>query len=89
MPASNSKMQLEEKLESTLKDLNLLDEKDALTEEQKMLSSFPTNITRKKIKELSKNRNLMFYSELKQKRIAKIKSKLYHKIKKKVHLIKF
>lgn len=31
--------------------------------------------------EVIRSKNLQFYKELKQKRIAKIKSKLYHKIK--------
>lgn len=30
-----------------------------------------------------KERNLLFYSELKHKRVAKIKSKMYHRIKNK------
>ena len=36
----------------------------------------------KNFKVLIKNQNLMFSNELKNKRLAKIKSKLYHKIKK-------
>ena len=37
-----------------------------------------------KLKLLEKERSLNFYNELKSKRIKKIKSKLYHKIKNRV-----
>jgi U3 small nucleolar RNA-associated protein 14 len=36
------------------------------------------------MKALGKERNLVFYSEIKAKRLKKIKSKLYHRIKNKV-----
>lgn len=38
--------------------------------------------------EIIKHKNLLFYQELKQKRLSKIKSKLYHKLKNKVYLYK-
>lgn len=39
------------------------------------------------MKQLEKERSLNFYTEIKAKRIKKIKSKLYHRIKNKVYLI--
>lgn len=38
----------------------------------------------KNVGEIIKHKNLLFYQELKKKRLSKIKSKVYHKLKKKV-----
>ncbi len=47
------------------------------------MSSQDPVVAKEKMSELMQRQNLLFFKELKNKRIAKIKSKLYHKIKKK------
>ena len=86
LPESKIKTLLEVKVESKLKELNMFDEEDATKQDSQLLKTLPTKEAKLKLKQLANNRNLMFYQELKQKRISKIKSKLYHKIKKKVVL---
>lgn len=81
-----SKSSLENKVEAKLKELNLLNEEDCLNEEKELLKKLNPDEAKKRQTELAKHRNLMFYQELKNKRIAKIKSKLYHKIKNKVSI---
>jgi len=79
-----SKSAVETKVEAKLKELNLLNEEDFLKEEREMLKKLNPDEAKRRETELTKHRNLMFYQELKHKRISKIKSKLYHKIKNKV-----
>jgi len=74
---------LENKVEAKLKELNLFKEEDILNEEKEMLKKLNPDEAKRREKDLAKNRNLMFYQELKNKRVSKIKSKLYHKIKNK------
>lgn len=80
-----SKSALENKIEAKLKELNLFKEEDIVNEEKELLKKLNPDEAQKRQTELTKHRNLMFYQELKNKRISKIKSKLYHKIKNKVH----
>ncbi len=84
-----SKSAVETKVEEKLKELNLWNEEDFLQEEKDLLKKLNPDEAKRRETELAKNRNLMFYKELKQKRVAKIKSKLYHKIKNKVKFRKY
>jgi U3 small nucleolar RNA-associated protein 14 len=78
-----SKTHFENKIENKLKELDLLNEEDVLAHEKEALMKLNPDEAARKMKDLATNRSLMFYNELKQKRISKIKSRLYHKIKKK------
>ena len=71
-------------LEEKLKELKQGSELDLKKGEEKMMSVLTPTEQKEKLSELAKRKNLLFYQEIKQKRIAKIKSKLYHKIKNKV-----
>lgn len=71
-------------LEEKLKELKQASELDLKKGEEKMMSVLTPKEQKEKLSELAKRKNLLFYQEIKQKRIAKIKSKLYHKIKNKV-----
>ena len=71
-------------LEEKLKELKHGSELDLKKGEEKMMSVLTPTEQKEKLSELAKRKNLLFYQEIKQKRIAKIKSKLYHKIKNKV-----
>ncbi len=71
-------------LEEKLKELRQTSELDLKKAEEKMISQLAPADKQEKLSELVKRNNLLFYQEIKQKRIAKIKSKLYHKIKNKV-----
>ena len=84
-----SKSKLENKVEAKLQELNLFKEEDILEQEKEMLRKLNPDEAKRKLAEIVRNRNQMFYNELKQKRIAKIKSKLYHKIKKKAFFHKY
>jgi len=79
-----SKSVLENKVEAKLKELNLFKEEDILNEEKEMLKKLNPDEAKRREKDLASHRNLMFYQELKNKRVSKIKSKLFHKIKNKV-----
>jgi U3 small nucleolar RNA-associated protein 14 len=81
-----SKTPFENKIEAKLKELNLYKEEDIREKEREALAKLNPDEASKKQKELTKSRNLMFYQELKNKRVSKIKSRLYHKIKKKREL---
>lgn len=69
-----------EKIEKKIKELNMENENDYLKQEEKINKS-------QNINEVIKHKNLLFYQELKQKRLSKIKSKIYHKLKKKVEIL--
>jgi len=58
----------------------LENEADVKKEEEKIVKLNP----KADATELIKHKNLLFYQELKQKRLSRIKSKLYHKLKNKV-----
>jgi U3 small nucleolar RNA-associated protein 14 len=55
---------------------------DKILEKENNINIDPNEVA-KRYAELKKIKNLLFQKELKSKRVAKIKSKLYHKIKKK------
>lgn len=80
------KTALENKVENKLKELNLFQENDILNEEKEMLKKLNPDEAKRRQSELAKFKNLMFYKELKNKRVSKIKSRLFHKIKKKREL---
>ena len=75
-----SKNEFTSKLENKIKELNIENEADLKKQEEKSAQINPKTNTN----ELIKHKNLLFYQELKQKRLSKIKSKLYHKLKNKV-----
>lgn len=75
--------QLEEKVDKVLKDSNLADpEKNSTFEELATAKASPEDM-KKKTKEMRLMRELMFREERKAKRLKKIKSKTYRRIKKK------
>lgn len=49
----------------------------------KLLNKLDEKQQKQKLNEIIRQKNLMFYQEQKFKQLAKIKSKLYHRIKKK------
>ena len=67
-----------------MKDHDVANEKQIKEQESKLLKQLKPKEAKEKLREIQKNKNLMFYQELKNKRISRIKSKLYHKIKNKV-----
>ena len=74
----------EDKLNAKLKELNMSNEDEIKRAELESLKALNPDEAKKRHNEILKQRNLMFYKELRNKRLSKIKSKLYHKIKKKV-----
>ena len=62
--------------------MNLKSEKQIKAKEIELLQKVDPQEAKKRLNELYKQKMLMFQQEIKNKRIAKIKSKLYHKIKK-------
>ena len=66
-----SKSNLENKIEAKLKELNLYNEDDIVNQEKEMLKKLNPDEAQKRQTELAKHRNLMFYQELKNKRISK------------------
>lgn len=79
---SNSKSALTERIESELQNLKVGSEKQLTEQEQKTLASMPPEEAKDRLREMRKERSHIFYEEMKRKRISKIKSKLYHRIKK-------
>lgn len=79
-PRTSMELQVHELLKS-----GGMDDKSIMEQEEDMLAH--NRVSKEEIakrqKELSKMRSLLFYQEQKQKRIKKIKSKLYHKIRNK------
>ena len=76
------------KIEQKANELNLNTEDQVVQHEQQtLLEHLNPKEIKEKAKLLEQERNVSFYQELKHKRVKKIKSKLYHKIKNKVHLI--
>jgi U3 small nucleolar RNA-associated protein 14 len=77
-PLSNNEFTT--KIENKVKELNVENEGMFKKQEEKMKEGN----SQLNVSEIMKHKNLMFYQELKQKRLSKIKSKLYHKLKNKV-----
>jgi len=71
-------------IESKAKELNLHSEEQVKESEKKLTEHLTPKELKEKLKKLGQERNISFYQELKYKRVKKIKSKLYHKIKNKV-----
>ena len=61
-----------------------IDSEQNVKDAEKILIQGDLSDMKSKLKLLEKERSLNFYNELKSKRIKKIKSKLYHKIKNRV-----
>lgn len=75
--------ELEEKVSQVLKESNLVDPQKESTFEEIATAKLSPEEMRKRTAELRLMRELMFREERKAKRIKKIKSKAYHRIKKK------
>ena len=65
-----------------MKRQGLNSEKDMKTKEMDALGNVDASQLKERFQELSKLKSLLFRSEIKNRRVSKIKSKLYHKIKK-------
>ena len=75
--------QLEQQVQAELQRQGLKSEKDMKAKEMEALGSkLDSKQIQDRYNEISKLRSLLFKSELKNRRVSKIKSKLYHKIKK-------
>lgn len=77
---------LEKKVQEMLKQSALLDEKNEATFEEIATAKLSKEDMRKRTNELRLMRDLMFRDEKRAKRLKKIKSKQYHRIKKKERL---
>ncbi|CUM66778.1 uncharacterized protein PRCAT00004459001 [Priceomyces carsonii] len=78
--------QLEKKIHEVLKDSALVDDSKEATFEEIAIAKMTPDEIKKRTHELRLMRELMFRDEKRAKRIKKIKSKQYHKIKKKERL---
>lgn len=78
--------ELEKKIQGILKDSALTDDKKEATFEEIAAAKLSAEELKKRTNELRLMRELMFRDEKRAKRIKKIKSKTYHKIKKKERL---
>ena len=74
---------LEQEIHKALIKDGLATEKDIMEKEQKDLLQLDPEEMMNRVKQMSKLKFVLFNQELKNKRIARIKSKLYHKIKRK------
>lgn len=88
MTNKRKKNEMEEKIESLLmsSENRLDDHKELTAAEEKLLQSLSVEEARDRIRELQRTRALLSYQEAKMKRQAKIKSKTYHRIKKRAEL---
>ncbi|KAJ3209784.1 hypothetical protein HDU67_005936 [Dinochytrium kinnereticum] len=77
-----SETTLEQEIEKVLLEKKLTDKQQIEMEELEMRELTKEELERRRA-ELAKMRSLLFYSEQKQKKIAKIKSKVYRKLQKK------
>ena len=77
-PVSN----LHKKIEGQLQQLELTNQKAVIKKEEEVLSKLTKEEAKERLKEARKQRTIQFNEEIKRRRISKIKSKLYHKIKK-------
>ncbi|KAL4466815.1 hypothetical protein ABPG74_010412 [Tetrahymena malaccensis] len=73
-------------IEQKLQQFNLKTEKQIKAKEIELLEKLDPQEAKKRINEMNKQKMLLFQQEIKNKRVAKIKSKLYHRIKKKQKL---
>lgn len=71
-----------EKIDSKLASLNVANDKQIIKHERAILEKLDPEEAKKRLIEARKHRTAIFYEEQKRRRIAKIKSKLYRKIKK-------
>lgn len=78
--------ELEKKIQGILKDSALTDDRKEATFEEIAAAKLSSEELKKRTNELRLMRELMFRDEKRAKRIKKIKSKTYHKIKKKERL---
>ncbi|KAK6198617.1 small-subunit processome [Scheffersomyces amazonensis] len=78
--------ELETKINNVLKESALIDEKKEATFEEIAIAKMSSEEMQRRTNELRLMRELMFRDEKRAKRIKKIKSKQYHKIKKKERL---
>lgn len=69
-------------IEERLSEMNLKSEKQIKAKEIELLEKIDPKEAKRRLNEMHKQKVLMFQQEIKNKRISKIKSKLYHKIKK-------
>ncbi len=75
---------LEQQIHDELKRQGLTTERDLVTKEMDSLKgSLDSKQIQQKYDEMARMKGLLFRQEIKNRRIAKIKSKLYHKLKKK------
>ncbi len=70
------------KIESKLESMNIQNQKSVLKHEESVLEKVDPEEAKRRLIEARKHRTAVFYEEQKRRRISKIKSKLYHKIKK-------
>lgn len=85
-PDEEPATELESKIQNLLKESALADDKNEATFEEIATAKLSKEEMRKRTNELRMMRELMFRDERRAKRIKKIKSKQYHKIKKKERL---
>jgi U3 small nucleolar RNA-associated protein 14 len=74
--------QLQSKIEGQLKQMDIQGQQAVLKKEEQALAQVSKEEAQERLKQARKQRTLQFNEEVKRRRIAKIKSKLYHKIKK-------
>lgn len=74
---------MERKIQQKLKESGLQSEKDLQKSEFEQLKGVDSAQLEARYSQLQKMKSLLFRQEHKNKRIKKIKSKLYHKLKKK------
>eukprot|EP00357_Protocruzia_adherens_P017232 CAMPEP_0114979572 /NCGR_PEP_ID=MMETSP0216-20121206/4444_1 /TAXON_ID=223996 /ORGANISM="Protocruzia adherens, Strain Boccale" /LENGTH=739 /DNA_ID=CAMNT_0002340909 /DNA_START=32 /DNA_END=2251 /DNA_ORIENTATION=- len=75
--------EMEKRISEILEKSGYSDEKIIKAKEQEELAALSVEAVRERTQKLSAMKNIQFYQELKAKRVSKIKSKMYHKIKKK------
>ena len=80
---ANATSDMEKAIQAELRKAGLQSEKDLVSAEFNALSGIDAAQLEQRYKQLSKMKHLLFRQEHKNKRIKKIKSKLYHKLKKK------
>lgn len=73
-------------MEGQLKQMELQSQQTVMKTEENALEKLTKEEAQERLKEARKQRTLVFNEEIKRRRIAKIKSKLYHKIKKRQKL---
>ena len=80
---ANASSSMEKQIQAELRMAGLQSEKDLVSAEFDALSGIDAAQLEQRYNQLSKMKHLLFRQEHKNKRIKKIKSKLYHKLKKK------